>query len=194
MHRLLLLFLLLTLVGCDNAVSPPELRSYVRDPRNGLQQSIVSRDIKVGLMYKPTDLLVSQEINVPLRDEGLVTSLRNKYSTYHYFILSFSRNRGEISDGSSDPSSLIRKLAFQMSDYVKLTTSAGDTVSVADFAMDRTFGLASSTNILLAFRRSTIQEGGWIQINLKEIGLGIGEQRFRFLVNDIVRAPDIEFK
>jgi hypothetical protein len=194
MNRLLFLFLLLAIVGCDKAVSPPELRSYIKDTRNGLQQSIVSRGIKVGLMYKPTDLLVSQEIDEPVRDEGLVTSLRNKYSTYHYFILSFSKNNGEVTDDGSDPGALIQRLAFQMSKYVNLTNSERDTVSVADFTMDRTFGLASSTNVLLAFKRNSIQEGDWIQINIKEFGLGIGEQRFRFSVKDIVRAPKIEFK
>jgi len=187
----------LAVAGC----SPPEyltteeLTKYISDPDHGLVQHAEVNGYTLDVTYRPTDLLVLQEID-DHADANKIQSVRDKYSKYYYFILSLSKNSKEALHqvGTDQYSELVQTLSFRMGGYVNLTTSSRDTIPTTDFVMDRTYGLSSATSLLFVFDREKTKDKDWVQFNLNEFGLGVGNQRFRFRTRDLSEAPGIKFK
>jgi hypothetical protein len=197
MKKLLYLLISFAVAGC----SPPEyltaeeLTKYISDPENGLVQRAEANGYSMDVTYNPTDLLVKQEAGDNV-DDLKITALRDKYSKYYYFILTLSKNNSEAlqpsNQGLAQYSELVQTLSFRMGSYVNLTTSAKDTIPTADFILDRTYGLSNTTSMLFVFSREKTKGKEWLQFNLNEFGLVIGNQRFRFSVKDLEDAPKIK--
>ncbi|HTJ52105.1 MAG TPA: hypothetical protein VL443_21735 [Cyclobacteriaceae bacterium] len=197
MKKLLYLFICLTVAGC----SPPEyltaeeLTKYISDPDHGLVQHAEVNGYSMDVTYKPTDLLVLQEAG-DHADDLKITALRDKYSKYCYFILSLSKNSKEALH-QVEPNQygdLVQTLSFRMGGYVNMTTSLHDTIPTTDFVLDRTYGLSSVTSLLFVFDREKAKDKDWVQFNLNEFGLGVGNQRFRFRIKDLENTPKIKFE
>jgi hypothetical protein len=186
------------LSGCaSQELSLDELQSYIADEDNGLQLSAEANGTKISVTYRPTDLWVHQEISDAAVDKTVVDALRKKYSAYYYFIVSFSRNNKEAvhqMNSMEDYGDLVQTMSFRMSQYAVLTTAKQDTIPVSDFMMNRTYGLSSSTDVLFAFNKEKVKANDWVQINLKEFGLGLGNQRFRFITKNLEETPFLHFQ
>lgn len=198
MIRFYIGILLISLYGCSNPkeLSYNALQSYILDEESGLHHSIDVDGSMVSVTYKPTDLWVSQEIGESAMDDPTIDSLRLKFSPYHYFILSLSReNKEALSQftGGNGYSDLVQTMSFRMHDFVNLTTSKQDTIPVSDFALNRTYGLSPATDIVFVFERDKVS-GNWIQFNLNEFGMGLGNRSFRFSVEDLEQSPLLNFK
>ena len=74
-----------------------------------------------------------------------------------------------------------------------MATAAQDTIPVADFILNRTYGLASSTDLLVVFNNQKAQGKEWGQFNLNEFGVNTGSLRMRFRVTDLEECPFIDF-
>ncbi len=182
--------------GCKpNHVSADRLVSYVADESNGLRKSVISSGTTIEVIYRPTDLLVHQELAGSSATPEQIETSREKYSQYLYFILSLSIENKEAlhQSAGSQYGDLIQILSFKMNSYVSLTTAASDTIPVADFMLNRTFGMATSTDVLFVFSKEKTQGTDWVQFNLNEFGLGTGNQRLRFAMRDLEDAPQIDF-
>jgi hypothetical protein len=194
----LVFVLCLFYVGCSpSELTVEDLNAFLRDEENGLHKTAEMNGTQVAVTYKPTDLWVSQEL-----DEGEVLtssrldSLRKKYENYYYFIVSLSRNNKEALHQTGDMgeySELLQTMSFRMSDYVTLTTTSRDTIPVADFMLNRTYGMSSATEILFVFNREKSKGQEWVQFNLNEFGLNVGNQRFRFATKDLEHTPKLKF-
>jgi hypothetical protein len=185
--------------GCfpDKVATEQELIEFVRDPDHGLNKSEEINGTRVTVIYKPTDLLVAQEIRNKPVDANKLAAVKEKYSAYNYFTVSFSQNNKEAlhtQNGMDAYSDLVQTLAFKMSDYVTLTTNSSDTIPVADFILNRTFGMSKSTDLLFVFSKEKSAGKEWVQFNLNEFGLNTGNQRFRFLKKDLDRVPSLLFE
>jgi len=164
------------------------------DEEHGLSKKVEVNGYDVQVKYRPTDLLVEQEISNEIQDTSKVSSLRSKYNRYYYFILSLSHDKQEALDPKSDQfSELVQTLSFRMNNYVNLTTASQDTIPTADFILNRTYGFSESTELLFVFSKEKSKGKDWLQFNLNEFGLGIGNQRFRFKIDDLEHAPKIDF-
>ncbi|HEY9048675.1 MAG TPA: hypothetical protein VIN08_22365, partial [Ohtaekwangia sp.] len=143
-----------------------------------------------------TDLWVYQEIGKHKATPEQIDTLRKKYSQYLYFILSLSANNKEaLHQAASDQyGDLVQTLSFRMNNYVTLTTSANDSIPVGDFMLNRTYGMSNSTDLLFVFSKEKAKGKDWIQFNLNEFGLGIGNQRFRFEMSDLENIPEVTFE
>jgi hypothetical protein len=188
------LFAILQSCGTPEYLPEAELSAYCLDEDHGLTKTVVSGDISMRLTYKPTDLLVAQEMRsfTNPSDDRIVT-LRKKYGSYYYFILSLSRSGKEVlgaSGNHAEFSELLQTISFRMGEVVNLTTPR-DTIPLADFIYNRTFGLSTSTDILLVFDKSAAKDAEVIQIHLDEFGLGVGKQVVEFKVGDLNAAPKI---
>jgi hypothetical protein len=164
----------------------------VYDTDNGLSKIIEAGDIEIRVTYRPTDLLVLQELghsnNV---DTELVDQLRRKYSPRYYFVVSFSRSNNEILAGSANFSELLQTISFRMHDVISLRTSSNHAIPLADFVYNRTFGLSNSTDLLCVFEKSEIINSDWIDVDIEEFGLGIGKRSIRFDVSKMEEAPKL---
>lgn len=177
-------------------VSFEELRAYAANTENGLRKSETASGILVEVQYRPTDLWVRQELGESPADTASINRLRRKYSQYDYYIVSLSRDGREALTPRGDMahySELVQVLSFRMGEYITMTTDKGDTISVSDTNLGRTYGMGQSTDLLVVFSRRGTERCTWVQLNLNEFGLGTGNQRFRFLARDLRKVPNISF-
>ncbi len=200
MRKYCFALLILAAVGCSSPkeMTVEELNKYITEPEHSLVKSVEQNGYTINVIFRPTDLLVNQEIDgrEGLIGEDKLKSIRRKYASHYYFMLELSRNNREALMPDGDPEQyggLLQNLSFRMHDYVMLLTSKKDTIYVADFVMDRTYGLNNSTNILFAFSKESAKDKEWVQFNLKEFGLGTGDQRFRFGLKDLEQVPSVKF-
>jgi hypothetical protein len=193
----------LLIAGCFWCCSGSEFNSiqalndYISDPAHDLSQTVESNGYRISLTYRPTDLLVTQDVGENVHDSSAVNTLRKKYNNYYYFLLSLSRDGKEALHqvgGMSEYSELVQTLSFRMANYVTLTTASADTVPVGDFILNRTYGLSQSTDLLFVFNKEKTIGKEWVQFNLNEFGLGAGNQRFRFRTKDLEELPGIDFE
>lgn len=183
-------------VGCKEptSLSKEELTNYISDYSNGLYQSKTVNGILVEISYRPTDLLVAQELgNNRQKGDSIVNILRKKYMGNYYFVLSFSRNGNEALHSIMGPEygELVQILSFRMGSFVDLTSKT-DTVALSDYYMDRTFGMASATSVLLVFERSKFGKTEQISLHIREFGLGIGNLRFNFDSEKLQNVPKMK--
>ncbi|MEM7552004.1 MAG: hypothetical protein AAF363_20140 [Bacteroidota bacterium] len=195
----LFLILLLGILSCegDSSVSSEkDLQAYVLEEDHGLIKSEQFGNTNISVTYRPTDLLVSQELGNEISEEQ-IKELRNKYGNYHYFILGLSSGDKEVLYGGGLDygrfSDLVQQLSFRMGSYVNLTTSTQDTIPLADYVFPRTYGIGSETNLLMVFNAEKTKNTDWLQFNLNEFGMGLGNQRFRFRKEDLENIPTIDF-
>lgn len=196
MSKVWLAFTLLGFVSCKpEYLSPKELEAYVAEEDHGCTKSASIGETTIAVTYRPTDLLVFQETGEEQVDAKKLEELRQKYSRYYYFILSLSHNNKEAlhQTGGEQYSELVETLSFRMANYVTLTTAASDTIPVGDSMLNRTFGMSASTDVLFVFSREKAKEQKWIQFNLNEFGMGVGNQRFRFSTEDLEGLPKVDF-
>jgi hypothetical protein len=150
-------------------------------------------DYKVAVTYRPTDLLVKQEVGEKPTKE-VIDKAWKKYQNYYYFILSLSKSGKEALDqsqGFGQYSEMVQKLSFRVPEFVNMTTSASDTIPVADFILNRTYGLSSSTDVLVVFNKEKTIDQQWVQFNLNEFGMNLGNSRMRFKVKDLEGCPKL---
>lgn len=173
-----------------------ELNKFIQNKSNGLLQEKKVGGLGVTVTYKPTDLLIAQHLGNKV--EGAeIDRLRAHYGQYVYFMLDLDNDGRDVlytpTAGSSGFSDKLQTFAFRMSDYVNMTTSASDTIPVADYAYNRTFGMSKSTSMMFVFNREQVKDKEWISFNLNESGIGSGDQRFRFKTSDINNVPKLKF-
>lgn len=197
MIRLYLAVVCIVFFSCgQKELSPAALQSYIAEEDNGLNKSVAVNGTQVTVTYRPTDLWVHQEIEDEVISIPELDSLRKKYSAYYYFILSLSRNNKEALhqvSGMVAYSELVQAMSFRMPQYVTLTTTKQDTIPVGDFMLNRTYGLSATTDMLFVFNSAKAKDSKWVQFNLNEFGLGLGNQRFRFAIQDLEETPQLNF-
>ncbi|HEY5750371.1 MAG TPA: hypothetical protein VIU12_30105 [Chryseolinea sp.] len=177
-------------------LSKEELEAFVTDESNGLRKSTTVGNIQVDATIRPTDLWIAQQIGQRVVPHKQIDSLRKKYDQYVYLVLGLS-NQGKEALHQADGAQygdLLQTLSFRMNEYATLTTSQSDTIPVGDFVLNRTYGLAKDTELLFVFNRNKTKDCDWIQFNLNEFGLGIGNLRFRFDRKKLENVPTMNFQ
>lgn len=95
--------------------------------------------------------------------------------------------------GFSRYSDMLQVFAFGMQEYINLTTSHNDTIPVADYFFDQTYGTSDGNSILVSFSKAQINDRKDIDINLAECGLGIGNLKFHFQKTDMDEIPALDY-
>ncbi len=189
---------LLLMEACGRGVdSEQALKAYTLAEKNGLVKTKDIPPINLKVVYRPTDLVVAQQLRGQQASPRLIDSLSRQYGQFAYFLLSLSANDREIeawnSRSHSQFSERLQTLAFGMRDYVQVVTSEQDTLPMVDYAYQRTFGAAASSDLLFAFDKDKMEQAKWVQFRLKDFGLGIGYNHFRFETNDLKATPTLTF-
>lgn len=187
--------LLIVMAGCTpDPLTVEEYSTYIADEDHGLRKSVTSGGATVSVSYRPTDLLVKQNLTGHASPEA-IEERRKQYGPYLYFVLAISSGNHETlhETNGDDYSGLLQTLSFHMNEFITLTTSAGDTIPVGDFMLNRTYGMSASTDVLVVFNGDKTKGKEWIEFNLNEFGLDIGNQRFRFEMKDLDESPALRF-
>lgn len=167
----------------------------MQEPANGLSQEKSLGSHQLRLWYKPTDLLVAQELRSrPEKDSLAVQEARGKYGRYAYFVLDISSADGNpLYQDMGQFSERLQTLAYRMDQYAFLTTSEQDTIPVADYNFPRLYTHSPSVSLLFAFEKDKIQQADWVDFHLNEMGLGLGKQALRLQTENIHATPQIKF-
>jgi hypothetical protein len=194
MKLLQLAFFLLVICACNRSVDKAKLTSYLNDPENGVRQEVKAGEYKISLTYRPTDLVVEQEGET---DPEKIASKKKEYSKYNYFILNMSLggDKDVLYKGSGSQqqfSASLNRLNFGLSEFIYARRDQKDTLYLADYYVPNLYGMGGSTQILLAFPNEAEKPYEELEITIKEMGFGIGNQKFVFRKEDIEDIPSLK--
>lgn len=192
-------FVLLIIVSCSNKNfdSVQEMTKYISDEDNGLRYSKTINGVEYSLQYRPTDLVVNQEL-VDKKNEKEISSLREKYSKYMYFNLSMSLNNKELLSNvvrnKAKFGQMVNNLAFEMDQKVHLFTKEKDTIKMADFVYPRMYGMTNSTSLMIVYPREEQDlDQDFLTLTIEDLGLETGEVKFKISTKAILDQPQLKF-
>lgn len=171
--------------------------TFLTEGNNGYLQKKTINGIDFKLLYKPTDLLVEQELDQNYSSKD-IDSLRANYKNHVYFNLSMSKNNEELlSDLSSNRGEfgeMVNTLSFGLTEKIKLITSQKDTIRMLDYSYPRMYGLSKATSLILVFPVvRELNESESVDLVLADIGYGTGEVKFSFDTSTIRKQPQLNF-
>jgi hypothetical protein len=180
--------------SCTHMGSTNDLLNYALDPKNGLHQKEEKNGILVEVLYKPTQLIVAQEIKGQSLRLSQVDSIQRYFSEFDYFLLRLSRNGKEIETAFAGDQSKFNEansyLSFEMAKDVRLIWER-DTISTKDFIHTRTFGSSPSSDILFVFKSRLRDRNGSVKFIFDDRLFDSGRSEFDFAVSDIKSIPSI---
>ncbi|WP_431165688.1 hypothetical protein [Tenacibaculum halocynthiae] len=198
---LIFLFMIaIVLASCTTKIfhSKEELVKYIMNEENGYTQSKMINGVLYTLTYRPTDLLVNQEIGDNITSER-IEELRAKYDRYLYFNLSMSKNNKELLSTApknrSEFGEMVNQLAFGMGKKVHLYTKSKDTIEMTDFIYPRMYGISKKTSMLFVFPREEdkLQED-YVNFTVQDLGLYTGEVKFKIASKQLKDELQLSFK
>ncbi|CAL2083211.1 hypothetical protein [Tenacibaculum sp. 190524A05c] len=174
-----------------------EMWEYIKNVDNGYvhKKSINGYDFSV--LYKPTDLLVTQELGSTYTADE-VDKLRIKYKNNIYFTVSISRDNKELL--SSTPKNkqefgaMVNNLAFGMGEKVHAYTSKKDTLELLDYVYPRMYGMSRSTDMLFVYPRDNkYLKEDYLNLVIGDLGTYTGEVKFKIPTKTIKNEPKLNF-
>ncbi|NAS32833.1 hypothetical protein GTQ40_17780 [Flavobacteriaceae bacterium R38] len=189
----------LSLICCNQKKFDSEeaLWTYMKDEANQYVQHKSVNGVDFSLIYKPTDLLVKQEL-VENASREIIDSLRARYGQYLYFNLTMSKNDHEIltelAGNQIQFGNMVNQLAFGMTEKIHLYTPQKDTIPMQDYIYPRMYGMSNNTSILLVYPRdSQLMKQDHFNLSIEDLGLFTGEVSFKVPVNLIKKQPQLNF-
>ncbi|GAA3647315.1 hypothetical protein GCM10022397_35340 [Flavivirga jejuensis] len=174
---------------------------YIKAPKNGYTQSKTINGVDYTLTYRPTDMLVVQELGNSIADAKHssldVAEVRNKYNKYMYFNLSMSKNNQELLSvtpkNRNEFGAMVNQLAFGMNEKVHVYTPSKDTLEMADFIYPRMYGISRATTIMFVYPRDVkALNNKYINFTIEDLGLYTGEVKFKIPIKKIKDEPKLK--
>ncbi len=198
--KTLIINMLLIFVSCSNKTfdSSEELLKYIKEPGNEYRHVKTVNGVDFSLLYKPTDLLVAQELGDKIIS-AKIDSLRNKYKEHMYFIVSMSKNNQELlTNVARDKQrfgAMVNQLAFGMEQKVHLYTPTKDTIAMADYIYPRMYGMSRSTTMMFVYpREEKVTTSEFMTLTIEDLGFYTGEVKFKIPTKIINNEPKLQFK
>ena len=193
-YRLLTVLGLLAACGSPQEFTSPEALHTYLTQHDDFHQIRYTNNVEVAATYCPTDLMVGNAISGRSLSTQEWAAERKTYAPYAYFTLSLRQNQRDwVQHYTQHPhyGQLVNTLSFRMAEYVYLTVGT-DTLAPADVYYDRSFGVASATQLLLAFPRDGIRRStGPVHLHVREFGGGLGALQFQFPLEKIINQPTL---
>ncbi len=191
--------LILVISSCSNKEfdTTEEIFAFISDEDNGYKYSKEVNGVDFTLQYRPTDLLVQQELGDSL-SEKKIKQLREKYSKYLYFNLSMSLDGKELLSNvvrdKQQFGQMVNDLAFYMNQKVHLYTPEKDTLAMTDFVYPRMYGMTNATTILIVYPRDKqFLKEGYLNFTIEDLGLNTGEIKFKVQTQPLENEPQLNF-
>lgn len=187
----------LLLYSCNKTFdSEQELITYVLEESNGYVQHKTVNGVDFTLMYRPTDLLVNQELGDENPKKAEIDALRDKYGKYMYFNLSMSKNEKELLSvapkNRNEFGAMVNQLAFGMHEKVHLFNQTKDTLELIDFIYPRMYGMSRSTTIMFVYPRDKEKlQNDILNFIIQDLGLYTGEVKFKIETEKINNEPQL---
>jgi hypothetical protein len=199
MKKITILLLFIVFYSCSSKTfdKKQDLWTYLKNPDNGYLQQKNINGYDFSLLYKPTDLLVAQELGEDKSKEQR-TALREKYQKQLYFTLSMSRNGKELLSTTpknrQEFGAMVNQLAFGMGEKVHLFTQKKDTLELLDYNYPRMYGMSQSTTMLFVYPRDEKQlREETLNFTIQDLGTYTGEVKFKIETYKIRNEPRLKF-
>lgn len=192
------LFLLFFISSCTKSFeTQEEMNDYIQDEDNGYIYKKTVSDVDYVLQYRPTDVLVKQELG-DKTDPAQVEKFREQYHKYMYFNLSMSKNNQELLNGVAQDKAkfgqMVNDLAFGMEEKLHLYTPAKDTLALSDFIYPRMYGMSSSTSIMIVYPRDEKHlKQDYLNFVVEDLGLATGDIKFKLNTKALINEPQLVF-
>ncbi len=192
------IFLLTSCTTVKEFDSKEELLTFLTDKENGYSQTKSVNGVDFSMMYRPTDLMVSQELSSTY-DQQELTRLRDRYNKNLYFTITLSKNNQEVLNSLARNrrsfGAMVQQLSFDMGEKVHLFNSKKDTIPLADYNYPRMYGMSNSTSLLFVFPRDErLLNDTTINLTIEDLGLATGEVKFKIPVDKLQHQPEIAFQ
>lgn len=197
-NKLLPFILLLFISSCTKTFdTQEEMNDYIQNEDNGYHYKKTVADVDYVLQYRPTDLLVKQELGDDI-NPAKVEKLRKHYSQYMYFNLSMSKNNQELLNGVAQDKTkfgqMVNELAFGMEDKLHVYTPTKDTLALADFIYPRMYGMSNSTSIMIVYPRDPkYMNQKYLSFVIEDLGLETGDIKFKLDTKALKNEPQLVF-
>ena len=196
-NNFFLIFFALFLSCNKSFETSKELEDYLEEEENGYRYSKSVNEVNYVLQYRPTDLLVNQEIIKDAKPEE-IEKLREHYSKYLYFNLSMSIADKEllntVAGNRSKFGAMVNDLAFGMDRKIHLLTDAKDTIEMVDFIYPRMYGMSNSTLLMIVYpREKKVLDGEYLNFIIDDLGFYTGEVKFRLNTKALKEEPRLSF-
>ena len=185
--------------GCGNKSfdTAEALQLYIQQPENEYVYSKTVNGVDFSVLYKPTDLLVNQELG-DHKSAEIVDSLRDKYKAYMYFTVSMSKNNQEllsnVAGNKQRFGAMVNELAFGMEQKVHLYTPKKDTIGLIDYIYPRMYGMSGATTMLFVYpREQKVTNQEFMTLSIEDLGFYTGEVKFKIPTKIITNEPRIQF-
>ncbi len=196
---LLILLLLVLFSACQSKTFHDEatLVAYLQEKPNGYLQQKTINGISYSLLYRPTDLLVQQELEEVTNKEE-IENLREKYHSYMYFNLSISKDEQEllstVPQDENEFATMVQQLVFDMGDKIQVYTPQQDTLEMTDYIYPRMYGMSKATSMLLVYPRDEEKlKAEYLNFSIEDIGLYTGTIKFRVPTKQLKEEPTLSF-
>jgi hypothetical protein len=190
--------ILLAFTACNTSFDNQEdLDEYLSDTKHGYFYEKEINGVTYSLRYRPTDVLVKQEMGTAT-NKNKVEELREKYRSYIYFILRISKGGEEIlssqSNNKNSFGSMVNQLSFDLDQKINLYTTENDTIKMLDFVYPRMYGMSKSTSVMMVFPRDEKEmRGDFLNFVIQDIGLGTGNVKFKIDIQALNNEPGLNF-
>lgn len=186
-------------LSCSSSTFKTEaaLLDYLKDETNGYIQHKTIKGVDYTLMYRPTDMLVRQELG-DIISAAQVKSIRAKYNKYLYFNLSMSKQNHELLSvapkNRNEFGAMVNQLAFGMQYKVHMFTPSKDTLALADYVYPRMYGMSRATTIMFVYPRADkYMNAEYLNFTIEDLGLYTGEVKFKISTDKLQNAPRLKF-
>ena len=189
--------LFILIAGCQPGyLNYDEMQKYLADPKNGYIKSNEYNGFKFDLMFRPTELIIGQQIDLQNPNSSQVKELYNRYAGFYYFSLSISKDSDEAlyraPGGQQQFADLLNTLSFEMDQHVFMKNVENDTIYLTDYAFQRTFNMGGASSLLFVFEKEKLTDSKIIEFYIDEFGLGTGVQKFEFETNRLKSVPRLQ--
>ncbi|TGE20857.1 hypothetical protein [Hymenobacter metallicola] len=187
----------ITLGSCRKQLEEAEYRAYLQDAAHGLTQTRAVGSATVMCSYRPTDLLVAQELaGAPRTSPAMLDSLRHHFAGKTYFSLSLAQNGTEIENQYiRDATAFTQAVVYLGSGIAHdvYLVNATDSVVALTALYPRQYGSTGRSTVLLLFDTTRLDLRQGFTLSYHDTRFQLGTVRFAFEGEDIDRLPTLKF-
>ena len=182
-----------------SAVDPAQYRAYLADPAHGLTHTREVNGAVLTCTYRPTELLVLQEVGSSGSTPATRDSMARAYAGKTYCALTLARNGGEIENQFvTNPPAYQQALSYLSTGLAATATLASattpDSVSALTSMHLRDFGMTGHSTVLFVFDTRQLATDGGFTVTFRDRYFGLGTQRFAFAARDLAAVPTLCFE
>ena len=185
--------------GCTGPLARPAYLAYLADPAHGLTQARDAGTTTATCSYRPTDLLVAQE----LADRADITpaardSARRAYAGKVYCTLALARNGAEMETGViNDETALGQALSYLSTGIARDVYLRGagrpDSVQALGASYARQYGGTGRSTVLLVFAAPGPDVARGFTLTYRDTQFGLAPLHFAFTARALRDVPALQF-